>query len=212
MRLTAGAGTDAMTNFASLRGPVGMNRVYARVGTSDADPETRRMRWLNAFAAGHTLATNGPLLSLNIEDGGPGEEVAGEGRLRYRGWLRSIVPVQHLELIANGRVVRRIPPAGDRTRADFEGTLPAEPGWVLLRAWNESASPEIFDAYPYATTNPVFIDAPGAGPACDAEYFLAWIDRVGAAAAVHPDYNTDDERARVMEDIRKAREWFEARQ
>ena len=31
-RLPAGAGTDAMTNFASLRGPVGMNRVYVRTG------------------------------------------------------------------------------------------------------------------------------------------------------------------------------------
>ena len=31
-RLPAGAGTDAMANFASLRGPVGMNRVYVRSG------------------------------------------------------------------------------------------------------------------------------------------------------------------------------------
>ncbi|HEY7840343.1 MAG TPA: CehA/McbA family metallohydrolase [Gammaproteobacteria bacterium] len=213
IRLTAGAGTDAMTNFASLRGPVGMNRVYTRVDTNAGDPETRRLNWLNAFTTGRTLATNGPLLSVEVEGSGPGEEVsAGEGKLRYRGWMRSIVPVQHLELVMNGRVVRRLRVTGDRTHADFEGALPAEPGWVLLRAWNESASPEIFDAYPYATTNPVFVKAPGVGPACDSEYFLAWIDRVGAAAAVHPDYNTDDERARVMEDIRKAREWFEARQ
>ena len=31
-RLPAGAGTDAMTNYASLRGPVGMNRVFVRAG------------------------------------------------------------------------------------------------------------------------------------------------------------------------------------
>ena len=31
-RLPAGAGTDAMANFASLRGPVGMNRVYVHTG------------------------------------------------------------------------------------------------------------------------------------------------------------------------------------
>ncbi len=30
-RIPAAGGTDAMANFASLRGPVGMNRVYARV-------------------------------------------------------------------------------------------------------------------------------------------------------------------------------------
>ncbi len=32
-RLPAGAGTDAMANFASLRGPVGLNRVFVRSGT-----------------------------------------------------------------------------------------------------------------------------------------------------------------------------------
>ena len=36
-RLPAGAGTDAMANYASLRGPVGMNRVYLHSdGKSDA--------------------------------------------------------------------------------------------------------------------------------------------------------------------------------
>src|SRR5260370_36824000 len=30
-RIPAGAGTDAMADYASLRGPVGMNRVYAHV-------------------------------------------------------------------------------------------------------------------------------------------------------------------------------------
>ena len=31
-RLSAGAGTDAMANYASLRGPVGMNRVFLQTG------------------------------------------------------------------------------------------------------------------------------------------------------------------------------------
>ena len=30
-RLPAGAGTDAMANYASLRGPVGMNRVFIAI-------------------------------------------------------------------------------------------------------------------------------------------------------------------------------------
>ena len=40
-RLPAGAGTDAMANFASLRGPVGLNRVFVKSGT----PLDQR-RWL----------------------------------------------------------------------------------------------------------------------------------------------------------------------
>ena len=45
-RLSAGAGTDAMTNYASLRGPVGMNRVYVHATGTSADPEKRRAAFL----------------------------------------------------------------------------------------------------------------------------------------------------------------------
>jgi TolB protein len=74
-------------------------------------------------------------------------------------------------------------------------------GWVLLRAWNDGAAPEILDLYPYATTNPVFYRsgeaaAPHCGP--DADFFIAWIERVKAAAAAHPGYNTPKERDAVL--------------
>ena len=39
-RPTAAAGTDAMANYASLRGPVGMNRVYAMVGGQEPSGTT----------------------------------------------------------------------------------------------------------------------------------------------------------------------------
>src|SRR3954453_5121150 len=69
-RLPAGAGTDAMTNFASLRGPVGMNRVYVRSG---APLEHRR--WLAALKAGKSFATNGPLLGFTLDGQGLGREL-----------------------------------------------------------------------------------------------------------------------------------------
>jgi len=54
--LPTAAGTDAMANFASLRGPVGLNRVYVEVpkGKLDVDP------WLANLKRGRTFATNGP--------------------------------------------------------------------------------------------------------------------------------------------------------
>ena len=55
-RIPAGAGTDAMTNFASLRGPVGLNRVYVKAG-----PVLTHATFLGALKAGKTFATNGPL-------------------------------------------------------------------------------------------------------------------------------------------------------
>ena len=57
-RLPTAAGTDFMGNYASLRGPVGLNRVYAEVprGPLKIGP------WIAAVKAGKTFATNGPLL------------------------------------------------------------------------------------------------------------------------------------------------------
>jgi TolB protein len=128
---------------------------------------------------------------------------------RFKGFLRSNVPIDHVEIVMNGKVVRSIKPSGDRRSADLEGTLPVkESGWVLLRAWNDGAVPEIFDIYPYATTNPVFfLSGEATAPHCgaDADYFIAWIDRVKAAAASHPGYNTPAEREATLSQIDRAR-------
>ena len=76
-RLPAGAGTDAMANFASLRGPVGMNRVFVKSG---APLEHRR--WLAALKAGRSFATNGPLLGFTLKGRELGERAEPPSRRR----------------------------------------------------------------------------------------------------------------------------------
>jgi hypothetical protein len=212
-----------MANFASLRGPVGMNRVYvlaqpASMAAEGTDPAARRRRWLAGLRAGRTLATNGPLLGLSVEGQAPGAEVAvaaGASRLQYKGFLRSVVPVDHLELVMNGKVVRTIHLTGTHMSADFEGRLPvAGNGWLLVRAWNDAASPEIFDLYPYATTNAFFFRAPGTAVHCgsDAQYFLNWIDRLDTMATAHEGYNSAQEREATLNEIHAARAIMSARQ
>ena len=75
-RIPAGAGTDAMANFASLRGPVGMNRVFVRSG-----PKLDYRAWLAALKAGRTFASNGPLLSFTLDGHEVGDEIRPAGRL-----------------------------------------------------------------------------------------------------------------------------------
>jgi hypothetical protein len=209
-RLPAAAGTDAMANYASLRGPVGMNRVYA---LADEGQE----QWLAALKAGRTMATNGPLVGLSVEGQPPGSELSvtgSGGELHYKGFLRSIVPIDHLELVMNGKVVRTMRLDHSRTRADFDGVLevPAS-GWLLVRAWNDAAHPLVFDLYPYATTNAFFFTTPNATTHCgpDAEYFIAWLDRLEAAAGAHDGYNSPNERTLTLTEIRAARDTFNAR-
>jgi TolB protein len=118
------------------------------------------------------------------------------------------VPVDHLEVVMNGKVVRTIHLTGTRASADFAGAVPVRGnGWLLVRAWNDGASQQIFDLYPYATTNAVFFRTSGSDTHCgsDAQFFLKWIDRLENVAASNEDYNTAHERAATLAQIRAAR-------
>ena len=60
-------------------------------------------------------------------------------------------------------------------------TIPiSQSGWCLLRAWSDKAEHPVLDAYPYATTSPIYVTVAGsaAKPTEDAAYFIAWIDRM----------------------------------
>jgi len=211
-RLPAGAGTDAMANFASLRGPVGMNRVFVRSGT----PLEHR-RWLAALKQGRSFATNGPLLGFTLSGKGLGETVslpASKSTLVARVRLNSNVPVDHLEIVNNGSVVAEIPLAGDRTRADTSVRLPAgRSGWYLLRARGDKPTYPILDVYPYATTGPIYLTVDGKPMRSrpDAEYFIAWITRLERAAMANGDWNSDAEKDTVLGTLRRAREEFTRR-
>lgn len=209
-RLPAGAGTDAMANFASLRGPVGLNRVYV-LSPGSLTGES----WNESLRNGHSFATNGPLIHLRINGKEVGSEIAlasPSESLEYQVRMRSIVPVDHLELISNGKVVKAFDLMGDRTSGEFTGTLNlAEGGWVLLRAWNEQATFPVLDIYPYATTSPIYVTVNGRSfrSGEDAAYFVSWIDRITKAAGQHPDYNTDEEKSKILDQFKQARAVYE---
>ncbi len=206
-RLPAAAGTDAMANYASLRGPVGLNRVYASVPRGPL----RIAPWLDALKHGHTFVTNGPLLGFSLGEHKPGDELqlpAGENKVMFKAWLRSLVPIEHLQIICNGAVVRDLNLNRGRQTADVEDSISiARTGWCLLRAWSEKAEYPVLDLYPYATTSPIYLTVAGSHPrpAEDAAYFMAWIDRLIDAAKSNRDWNTEAERSAVLETLGEAR-------
>src|SRR5438309_6037035 len=122
-RLPAAAGTDAMANFASLHGPVGLNRVYARVPSGPLNIAS----WLGSLKQGRTFATNGPLLGFTLGDREIGDELqlpAGDNKVKFTASLRSIVPIDHLQVICNGQVARDLKLNADRVSADVQDTIP----------------------------------------------------------------------------------------
>lgn len=210
-RVPAAGGTDAMANYASLRGPVGMNRVYARVPDGDYGPAD----FLTAIKAGHTFATNGPLLGFTLADAGPGDELHLDSKHRdmaFTAHLRSIVPVDKLEVICNGRVARSLLHSKPAAAGDFRGTVTAGgSGWCVLRASTAGSRHPVLDDYVFATTSPVYFDVDGArarSPS-DVEYFLAWIDRVTEAATAYPDWNNAGEKAHVLAQLAAARAMYQ---
>jgi TolB protein len=209
-RLPTAAGTDAMANFASLRGPVGLNRVYAKVPAGSLNID----HWLDSIKHGRTFATNGPLLGFSLGGKELGDELslpAGENKVKFTAWLRSFVPVDHLQVICDGDVVRDLKLTGNGETADFEDILPiSRNGWCLLRAWSEKAEHPILDMYPYATTSPIYVKVAGSQFKAveDAAYFVAWIDRMIDAAKANQDWNTEAEKASVLEMLESAREIY----
>ncbi len=204
-RLPAGAGTDAMANYASLRGPVGLVRVFLETN-GERSPEALR----DALKSGRTFVSNGPLLGLEVDGRNPGATLARAGKLPVRVAMRSPLPVDHVELVQNGRVLKNFKLMGDRTRLDWNGEMAIQQGgWLLLRAWNDKPDPWVLDLYPYATTSPIYIDSPAAPPAPeDAAYFVAWMDRVIEAAGARGGWNDDAERVATLDYLNAARAWY----
>ena len=210
-RIPAGAGTDAMADYSSLRGPVGMNRVYAWVSEWPLDAAT----WLQALKKGRTFATNGPLIEFTLRGQKVGDELKFEGAqaaVPFTAKLRSIVPVDHFEVLCNGRVVETLKLAGARDSADITGTLPLEEsGWCVLRASSDNAEYPVLDNYVYATTSPVYVTIGGKAPRSpeDAKYFAAWIDRTIDTTSHYPDWNSPAEKEYVLKRLAEAKTIYE---
>jgi hypothetical protein len=198
-----------MANYASLRGPVGMNRVYVPSNgrlTGDA--------FLAALTAGQGVATNGALLYLQAGEARLGDtaRLSEAGTLDYRATLRANFPVDHLELVWNGSVVSNVPLGSNRQSADVRGSIPVQSsGWLLLRAWNDDPDPDLMDIYRYATTSPIYVwvrDQPRRSRQAGT-YFLAWLDRLRSATEHNAGYRTSAERNAVLQDISRARVFYE---
>lgn len=209
LRIPAGAGTDAMANYASLRGPVGLNRLYV-----PAKGPLTREAFLDHLKNGRGTATNGAFLQLTVNDASPGDTIRlakGRHSLAYRVVLAANFPVDHLEIVWNGEVLASLEPRKDRRAADLHGTVAIDQsGWLLLRARNDGPHPDVLDIYPWATTSPVYVEV-GGTPRRSSEaaaYFLRWIDRIRGSAEKNPQYRSVSEREAVLRDLERARRFY----
>jgi TolB protein len=154
-RIAATGGTD---NFSDvwLDPPPGSSRTFARL----TGPLTLA-GWMDAIKRGRTYFSSGPIVTRFEVDGrGPGEEIAlpadAPVSLRVVADVVSIAPIDSIEILVNGEVVRTVR-ASDPSRASFAGAIEVPlGGWVALRA-SGPKSPYIGDDYAFVQTTPVFV-------------------------------------------------------
>ncbi|MBS0377354.1 MAG: CehA/McbA family metallohydrolase [Proteobacteria bacterium] len=200
--LPAAGGTDAMADYATLRGPVGLNRVYAALPTGTFSSAA----WLQALREGRTFATNGPLLDFTLGGRPIGDtlELDAARASSFTARMHSLVPVDHVQVVCNGKVVRELAPGRGRTELDVSGTVPvAGSGWCVLRAFTEHAAYPVLDNFAYATTSPVYVAVAGRRPRSpgDARFFGAWIGHLRQVTAGYPDWNSAAEKAGVLRQL-----------
>jgi len=219
-RIPAGAGTDAMANFASLRGPVGMDRVYARVPSGPVKIES----FMDALKSGKTVATNGPLLDFSLDSEKIGGEVkmVGAKNVVFSASLRSIAPLDHLELVCYGAkavqrdggryFVQELKMNASRDEGEVRGEVAIEKsGWCLVRASSRKSEYPILDNYVYATTSPIYVTVDGKKPTShdDAEYFVTWMDRTMSMASKYAYWNSDAEKEFALQRLAEAKKIYE---
>src|SRR2546429_7879987 len=128
--------------------------------------------------------------------------------------LRSNVPVDHLEIIGNGKVVARLALGADRITADDTVSVPVSTsGWYVLRAYSDRAELPVLDLYPFASTSSIYVRV-GDQPlrsASDATFFVRWIERVEAATRASTSWVNPSEQIQVLRTLAQARAVFESR-
>jgi hypothetical protein len=166
-RLPVSAGSASGVKAA----PLGYNRVYVKL-----DGPFSYDRWFRSLKAGHSVATNGPMLFLTVDGKQPGDvlRLAEKGRrsIRVHAQVSSQTPMDRLEVIFNGKTIRSIEGSG-KLEADFTVDV-GHSGWFAARAFEKPDRTVRF-----AHTSPVYVEVPGQADvvADDAKFFVDWIDR-----------------------------------
>jgi len=177
-RIPAAAGTDVFLNRITSY-PPGWGRCYVKLpnGLSYAE-------WTRGQKAGRSFITSGPMLEWSAEDRAAGDTLRLDTprKVRVRARASSQFPMKSLELIFNGGVVwTNTTATGERELVLDQEVNLNRAGWLSVRCTSANT------ALPGGSTlaahgNPIYVEMPGHPfeSRADAEYFLAWIDRLEA--------------------------------
>ena len=141
--------------------PLGFGRVYVRQPDGFAYD-----KWMAGLKAGHSFVTTGPMLFMQVNGTQPGDtlRLTPETKtVQLSGSVESASPLERIEIIVNGRVVKNVALSNQKTPGGAFLNLLAEPvpiersGWVAVRAFEENQGRR----NRFAHSSPVIIEVPG---------------------------------------------------
>jgi len=189
-----------------LPNPVGYNRAYVHIGdqfTPDA--------WFASLAKGRCFVTNGPLLRVRANGKLPGAALttadASPQNVELSITLTSKDPVEAVEVIHNGRIVKRIACSTATTQQLAAALKLEEAGWFLVRA-----IADVDYTFRFASTGPWYLDASSDNPRVSrqsAQFFLDWVNQ--RIARVQASIENTDDLQSVLKWHLAAREFWQQR-
>ena len=123
-------GTDKM-NAGRVVG--GSCRTYVKVD------QWSHESFMAGLQRGETFVTNGPLLSLSVNDLPIGSDIKLQGDGPYRIKLNAScftqIPIKHLEVVVNGTVVHRVAIKDQQKQVNIDREIDlTESSWIAIRA------------------------------------------------------------------------------
>ena len=208
-RLAAAGGSDTFSDT-SRDPPLGTGRTYVRL-PEGAGPED----WALGLREGRSFSTNGPLLELDVDGSGMGEEIERDdpARLPVRARAVSAVPMERLAVLVNGEVWRETtgdpdadPVAGSPFALEIAGELELDASaWIAVRA-EGPRSVWTTDSSLFAHSTPVYVllDGQEIVVEADREYMQRMIEDFGEAMRRRDDWLNEAQRAVALGGVAEA--------
>lgn len=154
-RMRVSAGTASGVHPVQL----GFSRVYVQLSDGFS-----YKKWIKGLDSGHSFVSTGPMLDVKFNGKPPGHTFSvalpSDSAVHIKGTAESRRPLDRIEIIVNGRVVRSIEPINEsRSSGGYDNVIDEiirgdESFWVALRCFEHHPEGRIR----FAHTNPVFVD------------------------------------------------------
>ena len=204
--LPAMAGTDKMYTSQV----VGAVRTYVQM-----DGPFSYQGWIEGARAGRTFVTTGPMLTFEVNGQQAGKTIPlpGAGTVQVQATVRSLLPVDRLEVIRGGEII------AVQENPDGRGTLRLDVGvdvqastWIAVRAASATRMPTFNNVLLQAHSSPVYVSVAGAPRSSpeDAAFLMGWTDEAIEWAQTVARFQEESQREAMVALFRRARAIYAA--